>query len=140
MNTKSAPAAPGERIPGWVAVIVIVGALLSLVGAAMSKLDPALLTTHALTDAARVYTDYTFARNLSVGLTLLGLLALRSRCALAGVMTLVALIQIFDVLDDLMRGDFMLAAGLLVFIIALLVGAQRLLGAPLWRAAAWRGA
>jgi len=140
MNTRIAPAAAGERIPIWVTAVVIIGALLALVGAALSKLDPALLTTHALTDAALVYTDYTFARNLAIGLTLLALLALRSQSPLAAVMTLVAFIQVIDVLDDLARGDFTLAAGLLVFVIAFLFGARRLLGAPLWRAASWQDA
>ncbi len=139
-NTTIAPATSGERLPIWVTLVVIIGALLSLAGAALSKLDPALLTTHALTDAARVYTDYTFARDLAVGLTLLALLALRSRSPLAAVMLLVALIQALDALDDLARGDFILAAGLLCFALAFLFGAQRLLGAPLWRATAWRKA
>lgn len=132
-------AAIGARIPLWITIVVILGALLSLVGAVVSKVDPTLLTGGgALTDAARVYADYTFARDLAVSIVLLTLLAVRARLPLASVMTLVALIQIIDTLDDLTRGAFALAPGLLIYAIVFLLAAWTLVGRPGWRLGARR--
>lgn len=127
------------RIPLWVSIVVIVGALLSIVGAVISKVDPALLTNgNPITDAVRVYADYMFARSLALAIILLFLLALRARHMLGGFMVLIALIQIVDVIDDLARGAFLLAPGLLVFAIIFLLGAWRLFGQGIWHVDAWR--
>ena len=74
----------------WLYVIVILGALLMLTGAVISKVDPAMLTNGPITDPVRVYTDYLFSRNLSLALMLLLLLAIRARRALATLMVVVA--------------------------------------------------
>lgn len=125
-NNLRAPQS-GERIPLWISIVVILGALLTLTGAVLSKADPTLLTSGSpMTDAARVYADYMFARNLALALMLFLLLVLRDRRMLAGLMGLVALIQFIDVIDDLVRGTFVLVPGLLVFAIVFLVGAWRL--------------
>lgn len=127
------------HIPLWVSIIVILGALLSVVGAIISKVDPTLLTNgNPVTDAAQVYTDYMFARSLALAAMLLLLLALRARQMLAGFMVLIALIQVIDALDDLARGAFLLAPGLLVFAIVFLIGAWQLFGQAIWRAKTWR--
>ncbi|HEY4389628.1 MAG TPA: hypothetical protein VGN34_34740 [Ktedonobacteraceae bacterium] len=134
----------GERGPGigilwWVSVIVILGALLLLAGAVISKVAPTMLTDgRVVTEAARVYTDYFFARNLPLAVLLLLLLAIRARKMLAGFMVLVALIQIVDVINDLMRGAFLLVPGLLVFAIVFFLGAWKLCGQAIWRVTAWR--
>ncbi len=91
-----------------------------------------------MTDAVRVYADYMFARSLALAVMLLLLLALRARQMLAGFMVLIALIQIVDVVDDLARGAFLLAPGLVVFAIVFLVGAWRLFGQAIWHIDAWR--
>ena len=115
------------RIPLWIFIVVIVGALLTLTGAVLSKVDPTLLTSGSpMTDAAWVYADYMFARNLALTLMLFLLLVLRDRRMLAGFMGLITLIQVIDVVDDLMRREFVLVPGLLVFAIVFLVGAWRL--------------
>jgi hypothetical protein len=127
------------RIPLWVFIVVIVGALLSVIGAVISKVDPTLVTNgNPMTDAARVDADYMFARSLSLAVMLLLLLALRARRMLAGFMVLIALIQIIDVVDDLARGAFLLVPGLLVFAAVFLVGAWQLFGQAIWRIDAWR--
>jgi len=124
-----------------VAIVVILGALLTATGAVISKVDPTLLTNGSpMTDAARVYADYMFARNLSLALMLLLLLALRARRMLAGFMVLIALIQVVDVINDLARGDYVLVPGLLVFAIVFLFGAWRLFGQAIWHVDAWREA
>ncbi len=126
-------------IPWWVSTVVILGAVLTVAGAVISKVAPTMLTSgNAMTDAARVYADYMFARNLPLAVMLLLLLALRARRMLAGFMVLTALIQIVDVINDLARGAFLLVPGLLVFAIVFLVGAWRLFGQAVWHADAWR--
>ncbi len=122
-----------ERFPLWVSIVVILGTLLTLTGAVISKVDPALLTNGSpVTEAVRVYADYTFARNMALAMMLLFLFAVRARRMLACCMVLVALIQLFDVLDDLSHAAFLLVPGLLVFAILFLLGARRLMGQPLW--------
>src|SRR5260370_21076037 len=127
------------RIPLWVSIVVILGALLTATGAVISKVDPTLLTNGSpMTDAARVYADYLFARNLSLAVMLLLLLALRARRMLAGFMVLIALIQLVDVIDDLARGAFLLVPGFLGFAVVFLFGASRLFGQSVWPFDCWR--
>ncbi len=126
------------HVPLWVSIVVILGALLTTTGAVISKVDPMLLTNGSLiTEAARVYADYMFARNLAVAVMLLLLLGVRAQRMLAGFMILIALIQVFDVVDDLAHGAFLLVPGLLVFAIVFLIGAWRLFGQAMWHIKAW---
>ena len=128
-----------RHFPLWVSIVVILGALLTLTGAVISKVYPTLLTNgSSMTEAARVYADYMFARNLSLAVLLLLLLAARIRRMLAGLMVLIALIQIVDIVDDLARGAFLLVPGLLVFAIVFLLGAWQLFGEAVWHINAWR--
>jgi hypothetical protein len=69
---------------------------------------------------------------------LLALLLLKAPRMLAGVMVLVALIQVIDLLNDLARGALILIPGLLLFALVFLLGARRLFGRPLWQAATWQ--
>ena len=127
------------HIPLWVSIIVILGALLTATGALISKVDPTLLTNGSpMTEAARVYADYLFARNLPLAVMLLFLLAIRARRMLAGFMVLTALIQLVDVINDLARGALVLVPGLLVFAIVFLIGAWQLFGQAFWYVDAWR--
>ena len=138
VNDQQAPQA-AMRIPAWVSIVVILGAALTVTGAVISKVDPTLLTNgDPMTSAARVYADYMFARNLSIAVLLLFLLAAKARRMLAGFMVLSALIQLVDIVDDLTRGNFVLVPGLLVFAIVFLIGASRLFGQAPWRLTAWR--
>ncbi|HYX50346.1 MAG TPA: hypothetical protein VE843_11420 [Ktedonobacteraceae bacterium] len=127
------------RIPLWVSIAVILGALLTVTGAIISKVDPTLLTNSSpMTDAARVYADYMFARNLPLAIMLLFLLAVKARQMLAGFMVLTALIQLVDVINDLARGAFLLVPGLLIFAVVFLIGAWQLFGQAIWHIDAWR--
>lgn len=127
------------HIPWWVVIIVILGVLLTLSGAAISKVDPSLLTNNSpMTGAAWVYADYVFSRNLALAAMLLLLLAIRARRMLAGFMVLIALIQLIDMSGDIAHGDFFLVAGLLVFALVFLLGAWQLFGQPLWHRDVWR--
>ncbi|BCL78606.1 hypothetical protein ccbrp13_10710 [Ktedonobacteria bacterium brp13] len=142
MTNPSEPQATPQAIvpiPLWVSIIVILGALLSITGAVISKVEPALLTNGSPTTAAvQVYADYMFARSLSLTVMLLFLLAVRARRMLAGFMVLIAVIQIVDIGDDLARGAFLLVPGLLVFAVLFLIGAWRLFGQAIWRIDTWR--
>ena len=127
------------RIPLWVSIVVILGALLTATGAVISKVDPTLLTNGShMTDAARIYADYLFARNLPLAIMLLFLLAVKARRMLAGFMVLTAFIQLIDVINDLARGAVVLVPGLLVFAILFLIGAWQLFGQAFWHVDAWR--
>jgi hypothetical protein len=52
-------------------------------------------------------------------------------------MALTATIQVLDVILDVAAGRWLLLPGLLLFAVLFAVGATRLAGQPLWRAAAW---
>lgn len=132
------PASPskGRQIPWWVSIIVIVGAVLLLAGAVISKVAPTLLTNGSpMTEAARVYADYMFARNLPLAIMLLLLLTVKAQRMLAEFMVLIALIQFVDILDDVARGAIVLVPGLLIFAIAFLPGAWQLFGRAIWHSA-----
>jgi len=127
------------RIPLWIAIVVILGSLLTAAGAIISKVDPTLLTNNSpMTDAARVYADYMFARNLPLAVMLLFLLLVKARHMLAGFMVLTAFIQIVDVINDVARGAFLLIPGLLIFAALFLIGAWQLFGQAIWHIDAWR--
>jgi asparagine N-glycosylation enzyme membrane subunit Stt3 len=128
-----------ERFPLWVSIVVTLGALLTLTGAVISKVDPTLLTNgNPLTDSTRIYADYTFARDLALAVMLLFLLGVRARRMLAGLMVLIVLIQVFDIADDLLRGAFLLLPVVCVFAIAFLLAAGRLFGQAIWHIETWR--
>ena len=129
----------GGRIPWWVSIVVLLGVVLLVTGAVISKVDPTLLTSKSpMTDALRVYADYLFARNLAVAILLVFLLVVKAQRMLAGFMVLTALIQTLDIINDLARGDWMLVPGLVVFALVLLLGATRLVGQAIWRVETWR--
>lgn len=137
-NSRASESA--RRFPLWVSIVVILGTFLTLTGAVIGKVDPALLTNGSpITAATRVYADYMFSRNLALALILLFCFAIRAWRMLAGCMVLIALIQIIDVANDLVRGAFLLVPGLLVFAIVFLLGAWQLFGQAIWHADAWRG-
>ena len=127
------------HIPQWISIVVILGALLTATCAIISKVDPTLLTNGSpMTDAARVYADYLFARNLPLAVMLLFLLAVNARRMLAGFMVLTAFIQLVDVINDLARGAFLLVPGLIIFAAVFVIGAWQLFGQAIWNVEAWR--
>ncbi len=146
MTTTGSPSgrrrspASGNHAPGWVTLVVVLGALLTAAGAVIALINPTLLSGPDLTvtTAVAVYAHYTFSRNLALSLLLLTTLALRAHRVLAGLMVLTALIQLIDIIDDLTDGRAVLAPGLLLFAVAFLVGATALTGHAPWTHASWR--
>lgn len=125
--------------PWWVYVIVILGTLLLAVGAVISKVNPSLLTgSAAITPATQVFADYTFARDAALVLMLVFLLSIKARRMLAGMMVLIALIQVLDMIDDLIRGDFALVPVVLVFAVVFFIGASKVFGRAAWHVDVWR--
>ncbi len=129
----------GPRLPLWISIVVILGALLLTIGAVISKVAPLMLTNGGvMTIAVRVYADYTFARDLPLAFMLFLLLALKARRMLAGMMALVALVQVLDLVNDLARGEFLLVPITLLLTVVFVAGASRLLGQSIWQVNAWR--
>ena len=128
------------RFPLWVSIVVILGALLILTSAVISKVDPTLLTNgNPMSDSARIYASFMFARDLSLAVMLLLLLIVRARRILAGFMVLTVLIQFVDIVNDLFRGTFLLGLPVVfVFAIVFLLAAGRLFGRAIWHVDAWR--
>ena len=128
------------RFPLWVSIVVILGALLTLSSAVISKIDPILLTNgNPMTPSAQIYADYMFARDLALAVMLLLLLGVRARRMLAGFMVLTVLIQCVDIVDDLLRGAFLLFLPVVfVFAILFLLAAGRLFGRAFWHVDVWR--
>ena len=131
---------PVTRFPLWVYIVVILGALLTLTSAVISKVDPTLLTNgNPMTASARIYADFMFARDFSLTVMLLLLLGVRARRMLSGFMVLTVLIQWVDIVHDLFRGTFLLFLPVVfVFAIVFLLAAGRLLGRAIWHVDAWR--
>lgn len=124
----------------WVRVAVILGALLTATGAVIALVHPIMLVSphDEINGAVRIYAGYLASRNIALALTLVGLLALGARRALANLMVLVAFIQVLDACMDCLEGRWNIVPGVLVFGLVFFIGATRLCGYPFWRAEAWR--
>jgi hypothetical protein len=139
---SAATGAPDNQpIAWWLRVIVILGSLLTAMGAVIALVQPAMLVSphDEINGAVRIFAGYLFARNLAIALMLMALLVLEARRALANLMVLVGLIQLLDVCMDVAEGRWMIAPGVLVFGVVFLVGAARLSTYPFWRRQAWMG-
>src|SRR5260370_17509646 len=100
------------RIPLWVSIVVILGAVLTATGAVISKVDPTILTNgDSMTGAARVYADYMFARNLPLPVLWLLLLASSVRRRLPGFCVLPPLFQFFAAIAPLPPRPFRRSPG-----------------------------
>jgi hypothetical protein len=127
------------NIPLWVGGLVIAGSLLTVMGAVIALVRPAMLVSPAdeINGAVHIYAGYLAARNLALALMLVGLLALKARRALGNVMALVAVVQMLDVCMDCAEGRWSIVPVALVFGVLYALGAARLSGSPFWRREAW---
>ncbi len=131
-----------QSIPWWLVTIVIAGALLTAAGGIFAVVRPETLLESGqhMNQAAHIYANYLVSRNLALSLMLLALLALRARQMLAGLMVLVAFVQLIDAVGDAVTGRASLLPIILVFAFTFLVGAARLAKQPFWQIGAWRDA
>jgi hypothetical protein len=129
----------GRPIAWWIRVVVIVGAVLTAMGAVIALVNPAMLVSphDEINGAVQVYAGYLFARNLAIALMLVVLLVLGARRALSQLMVLVGLIQLLDVCMDVAEGRWTIVPGIAIFGVIFLLGAVRLSGYPLWKIEAW---
>lgn len=127
-------------IPWWVRVVVLLGALLTAMGAVIAIVHPAMLVSphDEINGAVRIYAGYLAARNGALALMLMVLLVMGAKRALGNLMVLVGLIQLLDVGMDIAEGRWSIVPAVLVFGIVFLVTAARVCGYPFWKADAWR--
>lgn len=114
-----------HRLPGWLVVAVILGALLMAAGAVIALKNPAMLVSpHVeMNEGVQVYAGYLVSRNLALAAMLIAALWMRSRTALCTLMLLTAVIQLLDAGMDAMEGRWAIVPGVLVFGIVFLMGA-----------------
>jgi hypothetical protein len=122
-------------------ILVIVGALLTAIGAVIALVHPAMLVSphDEINGAVRIFAGYLAARNLALAIMLIALLLVGARRALANLMVLVGFIQLLDVCMDVAEGRWAVAPGVLVFGVVFLIAANRLIGYPFWNVEFWRG-
>jgi hypothetical protein len=133
--------APRTRpIAWWLRVVVVLGALLTAMGAVIALINPQMLVSphEEINGAVHIYAGYLFARNSAIALMLIALLAMGASRALGNLMVLVGFIQLLDVCMDIAEGRWEVAPGVLVFGVVFLVAAARLSGYAFWRLEAWR--
>ncbi len=93
-------------VPGWINVVVALGAGLLAVGALLALLKPSMLLAPGdpVTSGVRVYAGYLFSRNLALAILLVAALAGRFRASLPGMIALYILIQGLDAIMDCIEG------------------------------------
>lgn len=135
------PQAQFRPIAWWLRILVVLGALLTALGAVIALVHPAMLVSphDEINGAVRIYAGYLAARNLALAVMLIGLLLAGARRGLANLMVLVGFIQLLDICMDLAEGRWAVAPGVFVFGVVFLIAASRLIGDPFWRIEFWTG-
>jgi hypothetical protein len=135
----SRPREQSLAMPLWPKLIVILGALLTLMGGVLAIVHPAMMVSphDEINGAVRIYAGYLASRNLAIAFMLIWLLGLHAWRALSQLMILVAFIQFFDVCMDCLEGRWIIVPGVLLVGILFLFGSKRLSGHPFWKSAAW---
>jgi hypothetical protein len=129
-----------NRLPLWLTVIVILGALgvISLAFGALFFPKTLLASGQQMNAAARVWARYAAAYSAALSISMVVLLAVRARWLLAGVLVqaafaelLLAVVGVTDRRWDQIGADIVLA-------VAFIACASHLFGGPAWRPGAWR--
>ncbi len=118
--------------PRWVAPVVILGALLTAIGAVTAL----LASGEHLNTAGQNYANYFVTRNLAMAAMLVVALALRARRSLAALMALTALIQLLDAITATTTARLGLIPIDIAFAAVFLLGAAQLSGQRLRRRSA----
>ena len=128
-----------SRMPWWPRLIVILGALLTLLGGLLAIVHPEMMVSphDEINGAVRIYAGYLASRNLAIALALLWLLCLHSWRALSQLMILAALIQFFDLFMDCLERRWIIVPGVLIIGILFLLGSIRISGFAFWKRSAW---
>ena len=132
--------APSRTLPWWMTTILILGALgvLSLAYGALVSPQTLLGAGQQMNAAAHVWARYAAAYALALGLTLLALIAARAGRVLAGILVQAALAEVLLGVVGIVDRRWEQVAADVILVAVFLLGASRLIGQPLWRAAAWQ--
>jgi hypothetical protein len=124
----------------WPRVVVLLGVVLTAMGAVIALVHPVMLVSphDEINPAVHIYAGYLASRNFSLAIMLLALLVIGARRALGNLVAIVGLIQLVDAGMDVAEGRLPVAAGVLVLGLLLLIAASRFSGAPFWRVEAWK--
>ena len=128
-------------IPWWVALVVILGAVLTAMGAVIALVSPAMLVSphDQINGVVHIYAGYMASRNIAMALMLIAMLGLGARRALNNLMVLVGFIQLLDAFMDVFEARWTVAPGVLIFGVVFLIAAAKLCdGIPFWRLEAWK--
>src|SRR5450432_3132434 len=89
-------------IPWWLRIAVVTATLLVAAGGVIALVHPAMLVSphDEINGAVHIYAGYLASRNLAMAAMLLCLLVAGARKQLAGLLTLIAFIQIADAVID----------------------------------------
>ena len=100
-----------QPIPWWLRLVVILGALLTALGAVVALTHPAMLVSphDEINNAVRIYAGYLAARNLALAFMLMALLFMGARRALGNLMVLVGFIQLLDACMDVAEARWTVA-------------------------------
>lgn len=137
---KALDASDGRLITFWPGLVVILGAILTAMGAVIALVHPAMLASphDEINGAVRIYAGYMAARNIGLAFALIALLSIGAKRALSNLLVLVGLIQLLDAVFDVMEARWTVAPGVLIFGVVFLVTSVRLSdGVPFWKRAAW---
>jgi hypothetical protein len=121
----------------WVRSIIVVGAALLIIGSVIAMVRPIMLVSphDDINNAARVYAGYFAVRNFALGIALLVFLILRARAALAGLISLTAVIQILDAAMDVLEQRWAVLPEVIILALLFLLVAVRLSGHSFWKTA-----
>ena len=125
---RATPTGPRDAPGSFLTAVTLATALLLLGGAVIALVAPNLLTGTASPtgdEVARVYEDYTVARDGALGLFLVALLALHEVRTLAAALVLIALVQLVDGILDVASGRWILLPAVISVALAGLLAAAR---------------
>jgi hypothetical protein len=124
----------------WPRVVVVLGVLLTAMGAVIALVHPVMLVSphDEINGAVQIYAGYMAARNFALAGMMIALLVIGARRALGNLVAIVGLIQLLDACMDVAEGRWAVAAGVLVFGVLFLIAAARFSGAAFWKSEAWK--
>jgi len=144
---KHPAAAPEQHQAGtrsaitfWPGLVVVLGTLLTAMGAVIAIVHPAMLASphDEINEAVRIYAGYMAARNIGLAFALIALLSLGAKRALSNLLVLVGFIQFLDAIMDVVESRWTVAPGVLIIGIVFLLTSLKLSdGVPFWKRAAW---
>jgi len=132
--------AQSRRVGWWPRVVVLLGVVLTAMGAVIALVHPVMLVSahDEINGAVHIYAGYLAARNFVLAGMLLVLLIVGARRALGNLVAIVGLIQLVDAVMDVAEGRWAVAPGVFVFGVLFLFAAARFSGAAFWKLGAWK--